>query len=139
MNAVFDTSTLISAVGWRGKPFQCLELARGGRVEGITCREILEELSEKLEQKLKLKPEDVTLVITDLLGCLRLVSITGTLRAVPDDPDDDKILECAVVADATHVVTGDRRHLLKLGSYGRISIVSAAEFLKIVAAQEPKS
>jgi hypothetical protein len=41
--AVFDTNILFSAVGWKGTPFECLEMARVGTVEGVTCREILEE------------------------------------------------------------------------------------------------
>lgn len=39
--AVFDTNVLLSGVAWKGKPYQCLELARAGAVEGVTCREIL--------------------------------------------------------------------------------------------------
>jgi predicted nucleic acid-binding protein len=46
---------------------------------------------------------------------------------------DHKVLECAVVGGATHIVTGDRRHLLPLGSYQGIAIVSAADFLALVA------
>jgi predicted nucleic acid-binding protein len=38
-------------------------------------------------------------------------------------------LECAVVAAATHVVTGDRRHLLPMRNYAGIAIVSPAVFL----------
>ena len=42
----------------------------------------------------------------------RLVTINNTLKVVADDPDDDMVLECAVVRNgASHVVTGDR-HLL---------------------------
>jgi predicted nucleic acid-binding protein len=37
------------------------------------------------------------------------------------------------VGGATHIVTGDRRHLLPLGSYQGIAIVSAADFLALVA------
>jgi hypothetical protein len=39
------------------------------------------------------------------------------LIVVTVDPDDDKVVECAVVRDATHIVTGDRRPLLPLGSF----------------------
>ena len=46
---------------------------------------------------------------------------------------DDKVLECAVVGGATHIVMGDRRHLLSLGSYQGIPIVSAADFLALVS------
>jgi uncharacterized protein len=49
---------------------------------------------------------------------------------VVTDPDDDKIVECAVVGGATHIVTDDRRHLLRMGSYQGISIISPADFLK---------
>jgi putative PIN family toxin of toxin-antitoxin system len=130
---VFDTNILLSASGWKGKPLECLELARAGTVEGITCREILEELAEKLETKLAFPPEDTVATVADLMTFLRMVSIPGVLRAVPADPDDDKVLECADVGGATHVVTGDRRHLLPMGSFKSIAIVTAADFLAIAA------
>ena len=47
----------------------------------------------------------------------------------PADSEDDKIIECAVVGEATHIVTGDRRHLLPLGSYQGVLIITAANFL----------
>jgi len=55
--AVFDTNVLLSAVGWKGKPFQCLELARAGIVDGVTCREVRDELAEKLQTKLSFSVE----------------------------------------------------------------------------------
>src|SRR5438067_165710 len=45
---VFDTNVLFSGVGWKGKPYQCLERARAGSVEGVTFAQLIEELSEKL-------------------------------------------------------------------------------------------
>ncbi len=129
--AVFDTNILLSAMGWKGKPFECVELARAGTVEGVTCREILEELAEKLVSKLSLPPEDVVATVADLMTFLRVVTIAGTLKVVAADPDDDKILECAEAGAATHIVTGDRRHLLPLGSFKGIAIVTAADFLAL--------
>jgi putative PIN family toxin of toxin-antitoxin system len=129
----FDTNILLSGVGWRGRPYQCLELARAGRIEGVTCRELLEELSEKLVTKLRFSPAQVTDTIADLLTWLRLVSISNALDVVAADPDDNKVIECAVVGRATHIVTGDRRHLLPMGSYQGIDIVTAAEFLALLS------
>lgn len=131
--AVFDTNILFSAVGWKGKPFECVELARAGTVEGVTCQELLDELAEKLETKLSFSPEQVVETLADLMTFLRMVSIPGVLKAVLADPDDDKVLECAEVAGASHMVTGDRRHLLPLGFYKGIPIVTAADFLTIAA------
>jgi len=132
--AVFDTNVMFSGLGWRGTPYRCLELARAGVVEGMTCREVLDELAEKLETKLRFSPAQITDTISDLLTFLRLVTIPNRLKVVTADPDDDKVIECAVVGDATHIVTGDRHHLLPLGSYQGIAIVSAADFLALVTA-----
>jgi uncharacterized protein len=32
---------MFSGLEWRGTPYHCLELARAGVVEGMTCREVL--------------------------------------------------------------------------------------------------
>ncbi len=53
------------------------------------------------------------------------------LRAVRDDPNDDRILECALAAGADAVVSGDR-HLLTLNRYEGIVIVSPREFLRLI-------
>ena len=126
---VFDTNVLLSGIGWRGTPYRCLELARRGTVEGITCPEILDELAEKLRGKLGIPDDHVSDTIADLLGFLRVVSISGGLRVVSSDPDDDKIVECAVAGGARLIVTGDRRHLLPMVRYEGVEIISAADLL----------
>ncbi|MBM4045859.1 MAG: putative toxin-antitoxin system toxin component, PIN family [Planctomycetes bacterium] len=136
--AVFDTNVLLSGSAWRGNPYRCLELARSGIVEGLTCPGLLDELAENLKAKLGFSPAQVADTVADLLGFLQLVTIANTLKVVAADPDDDKVLECAVVGWATHVVTGDRRHLLPLGNYQGIAIVTPAEFLALVTAHQPR-
>jgi putative PIN family toxin of toxin-antitoxin system len=107
--AVFDTNVLFSGLGWRGSPFQCLQLARQGRVQAVTCREILTEFEAKLRLKRNMSPAQAVKAVLEVLLFSRLVMITNTLRAVAADPHDDKVVECAVVGGATHIVTGDRR------------------------------
>ncbi len=70
--------------------------------------------------------------IQEVRNFSRLVEIPGVLRAVPKDADDDMVVECAVIARATHIVTGDK-HLLSLTKYQNISIVKAADFLQYLA------
>jgi predicted nucleic acid-binding protein len=43
---VFDTSVLLSSIGWRGKPLEAVDLARQGLVSGLTCTHILNEVAE---------------------------------------------------------------------------------------------
>jgi uncharacterized protein len=56
------------------------------------------------------------------------VNITNSLKGMCADPDDDMVLECAVVANANYIVTGDK-HLLCLGDYQNILILKATDFL----------
>ena len=65
-------------------------------------------------------------------GAARLVEIAGTLRVVPDDPEDDKFIETAHIARADYVVTGDH-HLLKLGLQGSPQVVNARAFLDMLS------
>ncbi|MBC8116234.1 MAG: putative toxin-antitoxin system toxin component, PIN family [Candidatus Saccharimonas sp.] len=107
--AVLDTNVLLSAVGWKGKPYQCLELARAGSIDAVVCPEILAELTEKLHHRLHFTPDAINATLTDLLSVLTVVRIANQLHGISADPDDDKVLECAVAANATHIVTGDRQ------------------------------
>jgi len=130
---VFDTNVLLSAIGWGGKPNQCLEAARSGLVDGVTCLQLLQELEEKLKTLLGFSQEEVADQLADLLGFLTLMPIPGTLHGATSDSGDDKVLECADTARATYIITGDRRHLLPLKSYKGIQIVTAAAFLEMIS------
>ena len=128
---VFDTNILFSAIGWLGNPHQCVQAARQGKCKSLTCEAILAELSEKLRFKRGLDAQKTTEITEELRSFSAIVVIPGTLKAVAADPDDDPVLECAVVGQAQYLVSGDR-HLLALGSFQTIRIIKAAEFLALV-------
>lgn len=133
---VFDTNILISArLSPRGSPFSCLAEARRGAVESVTCEDILDEFQEKLEQKFGYSAARARDAVEEVRSISRPVTITNTLQAISQDPDDNMVLECAVIGGADYIVSGDKRHLLVLGSYQNIPIVTAAQFLAIVAQQ----
>jgi uncharacterized protein len=130
---VFDTNVLFSAVGWGGTPDECVELVGTGRIRGITCVEILEELADKLSSKLRLEDEEIDAILGSLLTTFELVTISGSLMGLQADPKDDKILECAVTGQATHIVTGDRQHLLPLRIFRGVKIITPAELIRIAS------
>jgi putative PIN family toxin of toxin-antitoxin system len=51
-----------------------------------------------------------------------------TLNVVAGDRDDNKFIECAVAGEADYIVSGDA-HLLSLGQYRSIKLLSPAAFL----------
>lgn len=131
--AVFDTGVLLSAIGWGGKPGQCLRMARDGDIDGLTCVEILDELAEKLASKLQFDNQRIVEVIGSLQLVLRPVAISGKMTGLCADPHDDMVLECALVGGATHVISGDKKHLLSLRQISGIPIVSPAELIVMTA------
>jgi hypothetical protein len=48
---------------------------------------------------------------------------------VKEDPADDKVLECALAADADFIVSGDK-HLLKLREFRGIPIITTKQALE---------
>ena len=130
---VFDTNILLSALlSPNGKPFRFLALAKIGQIESVTCQEILDEFAEKLLLKFQFSEDMTQLAVDEVKSFSRLVSITGNLKAVPDDPDDDMVIDCAVIGKATHIVTGDK-HLLALSNYQQILIMKATNFVNLLS------
>jgi predicted nucleic acid-binding protein len=51
------------------------------------------------------------------------------IKAIVEDPDDDRVLECAVGGLADVIVTGDK-DLLRLGEFRGIRITPVGDFLE---------
>jgi predicted nucleic acid-binding protein len=69
-----------------------------------------------------------------LRGTARAVTPAVQLEVVTEDPDDNKIIECAVTAGSDYIVTGDK-DLLRLGQYDSIKILTVSDFLEVARGQ----
>ena len=129
--AVFDTNIYLSAILFGGNPRTCLELARGGEIELFVSRAILLELAQKLQGKFLWNKEEIEEVIEGLIMIAQVISPGEKVTIIKAEPKDNRILECALEAQADYIVSGDKRHLLSLKKFKGIAIVSAADFLEI--------
>lgn len=68
-------------------------------------------------------------VIEKIGNLSKIVKIKERLNAVKADPDDNKIIECALSSKSLFIVTYDN-HLLKIGRYECIKIMHPTDFLK---------
>lgn len=128
--AVLDTNVLVSAALSDGKPYEILALAENGDIVSITSPAIIAELRDVLTRdRLPFTDEQVEELATKILSISRVIHPEIDLNVIEDDPDDDKILECAVAGDADYIVSGDS-HLLDLGQHAEIQIHSPAQFLQ---------
>jgi uncharacterized protein len=126
-----DTNILISGMIFpRGKPFQLLELVREGKINLTVSGAILDEMADVLARKFAWPPEDITEARRRVQQMARTVTPAAQLDVVKEDPDDNRILECAVSAGSDYVVTGDNHRLRR---YDAIRILSVADFLEVAA------
>jgi putative PIN family toxin of toxin-antitoxin system len=130
LRVVLDTNVLISAILFGGKPRQILEKAIRGEIRLCLSEPILEELKGVLQRaKFDYSPEMIQVIVTELAGIADFVNPSETINVVLKDPEDNRILECAVEAEANYIITGDF-HLLKLNRYLDIEVLNAVAFLE---------
>jgi len=128
IRVVADTNIYISALMFDGLPGVFLDLALRRAFTLVSSSAILDELDEKLRGKFAVSDGDVRVIRAKLENVADLAKPDFALQVIADDPDDDRVLECAVAGKADFIVTGDR-HLLRLGTYAGISILTVRQFL----------
>jgi putative PIN family toxin of toxin-antitoxin system len=126
---VLDTNILISAIVFGGLPRKILEMVIVGSVNCSLSFAILDELRDVLQRsKFGFSPQQAATVIDELQDICEILNPPRRIRTIKADPDDNRILECAVEAQAMCIISGDN-HLLELGKYRQIHIYSPADFL----------
>jgi hypothetical protein len=133
MKIVVDTNVWISGLLWQGTPARLLRLAEHRRVTIYVSTPIIAELKRVLGyariqrqlHKIGLSREEVTEFAMKLMT---LTKDTNLEDAIAADPDDDIFLACALAAGAQYLVSGDS-HLLDLGQWRGIEMVTVNDFL----------
>ena len=139
LRVVLDSSVLVSAFLTRqGAVAQLLRPPIADRYRLCLSDFIMAETADVLLAKTRLRAryryadETVRDYIAWLLTRAEMVGKLPDVAAVLRDPKDDPILATAVAAQANYLVTGDRAHLLPLGTYANIRIVSPRDFIHAV-------
>lgn len=103
-----------------------LEAIRG-RFELFTSVAILTETARVLQMKFDWVEDRARQAIQEISQTATVLRPRPTLHLLKNEPDN-RILECAMAAQADRIVSGDR-HLLTLKRHGDSAIVSLADFL----------
>ncbi|MBI1973170.1 putative toxin-antitoxin system toxin component, PIN family [Candidatus Woesearchaeota archaeon] len=127
-----DTNTLISATISQGNEYELLRLAHQGKIKLVLSMEIIKEFEEVLlRPKFGYTNEQVDNAVKQVLNICEIVVPTHRLHVIVVDPDDNRILECAVTGYVDYIVSGDK-HLLHLKKYSYIPIIRTFEALQII-------
>ena len=132
MRIVLDTNVLISALAFPGsKPDQILYRIRRGETELFISPFILSELDRVLREKFRFTKKEADVRVSAIRAIAHVITPTERITLVTANDDDNRILECVAAAQAELLVTGDKEHLLPLGSYRGTRIVTPAQFLDL--------
>ena len=137
IRAVLDANVFVSAVlSPQGQPAEVLRAWRAEQFHLVVSAAILEEVERvfrypKIVRRHAWSTDAIRLFIEDLAHLAILTPGALTLRVITEDPADNRYLECAVEGEAGYVVSGDQ-HLLRVGAYENIRIVTPGEFLNIL-------
>jgi uncharacterized protein len=127
MKVVFDSNVYVSTLAIPGGVAgQVLHATTKAAVELFISRPILEEVLGVMSRKFARSPEEVARTGLYLASVARIVTPERRVQVLADVPDN-RVLECAIMAGAEVIVTGDRE-MLPLGTWEGIQILSLRQF-----------
>ncbi len=137
---VIDTNILVSAILTpKGNPAEILKLVLEGKLNLIISPAILEEIQlvlsyprlVRLIKKNKITMKEVYSFLEKMSKVAVITPGKLDIKAIPDDPTDNKILACGLEGEADFIISGDH-HLTDLKIFQGIKIMNPATFLKII-------
>jgi len=133
---VCDTNIFISALRFGGNPDKIIQLAREDEIKLAVSPFILNEFERILGKKFHYKKKETKVFRERIENISFLVNPTTKISVIKEKDDDNRILECALEAKATYIITGDRKHILPLKNFQGVKIVTAAQFLEKLGRKE---
>ncbi|HLD07090.1 MAG TPA: putative toxin-antitoxin system toxin component, PIN family [Candidatus Nanoarchaeia archaeon] len=131
MKVTVDTNFFISATQWDySVAHKLLKRLIASDAQICTTQDILEETAEVLERDFGYNKSEAQNIIGRILLIVMLVKPDEEVEIIADDPDDNKVIACAVASSSEYIITYDL-HLLRLREYKGIRIVKPEELVKM--------
>ncbi len=134
MKIVIDTNVVISAIFFKGKPYELLNMVinHAKSIDGFASPKIISEYIEIFQRMIEKKGKQIpnNNPLDHFINSLSVIEDTNCIQ-VSRDPDDDIFIECAFNCDAIYIISGNN-DLLDLKEYKGIKIVKVDDFLKAI-------
>lgn len=141
LRVVIDTNVIVSGIlSRKGAPAEILNAWRERRFLLLISPAIVAEVRAvlrypRIRKKYPLSDEEIDQLISLLEHDALLVSGSADVTAsLPADPQDEMFLACALDGGVDVIISGDH-HLLDLGVYQDIPIITARLFLEQLKAE----
>ncbi len=130
MNIVLDTNCLIMAISAQNEYYQVWQDFLDGKYTMCITNEIIEEYSEVLARNIS--PLISEFIISAIINRRNVKKIypSFAFHLIEADPDDNKFVDCAIIANAKYIVTQDHHFdVLKNIEFPKVDVVNIQTFL----------
>lgn len=134
ISATLDSSVYVRALHFGGRAALLIAHARAGNIRIDISDPIVNETLGVLRDRFQWNGYMIQDAREKLLSLSHHVSPTVTLNIIKEDPDDDRILECAATAGSNFIVSEDK-DLLRSRRFGDARVVTIQQFLELMATQ----
>jgi len=136
LKLVLDANTIISAFLWEGNEAELFRKIENNKAELYSSFEIIKEIEgvlrrPKFNELIAKSGLTINEIIQKIISLSHMVFGKKLKIDVCRDQDDNKILECAKLAGADIIVSGDK-DLLVLKEFEGIKILKTKETLRIL-------
>ena len=133
MRIVLDTNCLIQSVSPRSKYHAVWESFVSGENRLCITNEIIEEYIEILQKLVGYEVSEYIVKTIINSPFTEFFTPYYHFELIKADPDDNKFVDCAIVAHARYVVTNDYHYdVLKEIPLPKVQIISIQDFMKVV-------
>lgn len=134
MKVVIDTNVMLICISTKSKVnaiFQHLVL---GNLELCLSTEIMLEYEEIFEQNSGAKGKELLEDIIFYLPKTSYFQPYFVWNLIAKDPDDNKFVDCAIVANADYIITDDKHfNALSEIDFPKVNVISSTDFVKLIA------
>lgn len=133
MRIVLDTNCLIQSVSPRSKYHAVWESFVSGENRLCITNEIIEEYIEIFQKLVGYEVSEYIVKTIINSPFTEFFTPYYHFELIKADPDDNKFVDCAIVARARYVVTNDHHYdVLKEIPFPKVQIISIQDFMKVV-------
>jgi hypothetical protein len=134
LKVVFDTNIIVSAALYeKSLPALLLSLGLEDKVRFFVSPALLNEYETVLKRpRFKLDYREITELMGEINRKALIVTPAKRLNILKTDEPDNRVLECAIKANADFIITGNKRHF-PFEEFKGIIIVTPREFINSIS------
>lgn len=133
MKVVLDTNVLLVAFSKKSEFRPIFDAFLNSEITICVTTDILMEYEEIIGNHLSKEVASNVLMLIENATNVEWITKYYKWNLIPNDPDDNKFVDCAIAANAKYLVSDDNHfNILKKTAFPKIELLKAEEFTKFL-------